>query len=507
MYMPVESVVDELARESEPIAIATSPLRLTAFVLLLCAAPLYEAFRVAAFASGDIWWHLRTGLWILKNHAAPLQGLFSQNLNSRWIDSAWGFEVLVAAAYKLLGLRSISLLLMLFKLALGAMTFLMAGGWRRNFWSALLLSAAVQYILLDLPLLPIVCSILCFGIELILLLESRRQSDARYLYWLPPLFFLWANLDVQFVNGLFLLALFMAADITERSLRIAGVSPFPSHGYSLAKTAATAVLSLAATLLTPYSFHLFPEALESAYGHVPFKFFSDMAALAFRQSQDFVLLLLVMAAFLALGRQRSRDLFKCAVMIFSVMLAFRVARDVWCAALPAIAIIAGALPKGPREGEALNSGEARKFDKPLVLALCLTLVLLAFARIPSDEILLKRASRTLPIKACDFIRANQLPAPVFNSYAWGGFLIWYLPEYPVAMDGRLSLYGRQASEQYFDMMSGTVRLENNPVFVRARTLLLEQNSGLAKALTTLPVLRSQFSVVYQDHLAVVLVRK
>jgi hypothetical protein len=108
---------------------------------------------------------------------------------------------------------------------------------------------------------------------------------------------------------------------------------------------------------------------------------------------------------------------------------------------------------------------------------------------------------------CNFIRDNQLPGPLFNTYAWGGFLIWYLPEYPVSIDGRLSLYGNEANEGYFNLVAGTERFEKTPSFVRARTLLLEQNSGVAKALTTLPALRQQFQVAYQDDLAVVLVRQ
>ena len=77
--------------------------RFVALLLLLTAAPLYEAFRVAAFSNGDIWWHLRTGLWI--RYTAPFPGkVYSQNAASPWIDPSWGFQLLLAGFYKLLGL-------------------------------------------------------------------------------------------------------------------------------------------------------------------------------------------------------------------------------------------------------------------------------------------------------------------------------------------------------------------------------------------------------------------
>jgi hypothetical protein len=502
-----EAALNKLAKDTGRVIFSNSLLKSVALLLLLTAAPLREAFRVAAFSNGDIWWHLRMGLWILQSHAIPRNGLFSQNLDSPWIDSSWGFELLLAAIYKLLGLRSISALLMFFKFALAAVTFLLAGGWRRNFWGAILLSAVAQYILFGLQPLPIFFSILFLGIALILLLQCRRQDDARYLYWLPLLFLLWANLDIQFVNGLLLLGLYLAAELTERLLYRFNCSFLSARGTSLGKSAAVAGLSLVATLITPYSFHLIPEIMETGYSHTQFKFFAEMAALRFREPQDFVLLLLVMATFLVLGLQRSRDFFKCALMIVTVMLAFRVQRDVWCVVLPAIAIIAGALPEGLSENELSKNSMAWRFEKPLALALSLVVILLAMIHIPSDELLLKRASRSLPIKACNFIRDNQLPGPLFNSYAWGGFLIWYLPEYPVSIDGRLNLYGNEANEQYFKLIDGTIRFEQNPSFARARTLLLQQDVGLAKALTTLPPLRQQFRVAYQDDMAVVLERQ
>ena len=133
--------------------------------------------------------------------------------------------------------------------------------------------------------------------------------------------------------------------------------------------------------------------------------------------------------------------------------------------------------------------------------------LAAIIRIPSSSTLMNQVSRVFPVKACDFIRANQLPGPLFNAYSWGGFLIWYLPEYPVSIDGRLNLYGDEINERYFKVTDGTQRLETDPSFTGAQIILLERNSAMLKALTTLPVLRAQFRVAYQDEVAAVLVRQ
>ncbi len=493
-----EAVIQKTSTEC---VLTSVPLRVLALVVLLLAAPLQESFRVTAFFNGDIWWHLQSGLWMLQNHAIPRNGVFSQYPDKSWIASSWVFELLVAGAYKLIGLKAICAVLMVFKVVLAAVTFLLVYAVRRQFWLAVLLSAIAQYALVDLQPLPILFSVLLFGVELLLLMRSRRMGDVRPLYFLPLLFFFWANLHPLFIYGLLLLLLFLMSGAVEKRLPVEHGKP----GISLVRSLAVAGLSCFATLLTPYSIHLYPDIAGTLFSKVQFISFTEMSAMAFRRPENFVLLLLVMAAFFALGRQRSRDLFKILAMGVFVMIAFRLQRDAWTIVLLSLAVLAEAVPQlhGVREPD----GAVPLGNPSLALVSSLVVILLGAAiyRLPGNSELLKRASAVFPVQACDFLRSSQLPGPLFNDYSWGGFLDWYLPEYPVAIDGRINLYGVE-NEKYFKLTAGGLRLEESPAFSRARTLLLEQNSGMAKALTNLPSLRDQFRIVYQDHVAMVLVR-
>jgi hypothetical protein len=500
--MPGETV--EKTKESARTAIDNFPVRLLVLLLLLIAAPLHEAFRITAFSNGDIWWHLRTGLWMLQNYAIPRQGLFSQYPEKGWIASSWGFEVLAAQLYKLIGLRAVPVILMGFQLALAAVTFLLAYIGRRNFWVAALLSAAAQYVIVGLQPLPILFSIVFFGIELILLLQSWRTGELRPLLWLPLLFVCWANLHPQFVLGLGLLGLFLLSGAVEHALSGLGARSFVAPSVPLGKCLAVAGISCAATLLTPYSFHLFADVIPTLYSKVGMESFAEMSSLEFRSPQNFVLLLLAMGAFLALGRQRSRDLFKLSVLSIFAMLAFRFQRDAWCVVLPAIAVLADAVPQFQCESH--DHAHKWKWGLPLVAAFVLVSLVVAILRMPGNDELQKSTAQVFPLKACEYIRTNQLSGPIFNSYSWGGFLTFYLPEYPVAIDGRLNLYGDDLNENYFKVTAGTIRLENDPSFVRARTILLERKSGMVTALTSLPQLRDKFRVAYEDDVAVVLIR-
>jgi hypothetical protein len=49
--------------------------------------------------------------------------------------------------------------------------------------------------------------------------------------------------------------------------------------------------------------------------------------------------------------------------------------------------------------------------------------------------------RGLPLDAVEFLRTHDLPGQMFNTYNWGGFLLWSLyPAKPVFVDGRTDLY-------------------------------------------------------------------
>jgi hypothetical protein len=57
----------------------------------------------------------------------------------------------------------------------------------------------------------------------------------------------------------------------------------------------------------------------------------------------------------------------------------------------------------------------------------------------------------LPLEAADYLQDAGLPGRMFNSYNWGGYLIWRLyPDQPVFVDGRTDLYAlnSQVLEDY-----------------------------------------------------------
>lgn len=455
---------------------------------LFAIAAIVESFRLSSLLSlsdADVWWHLRTGLWMLQKHALPHNGIDSQAADLPWIAASWAYDLLLGIGYKLLGLAVIPGLLMLFRAALGVITFLLAGGLRGRFWMAVVLSITAQYVLGAFQPTPAYCSILLFGTELLLLLEARGGGNERVLLWLAPLFFVWANLSPQFVYGIGAFLIFVLAKFIAQRGKI-------SRTVLLA-----AGMSIVATILTPYlygAWESFTHSVTSAANER----FPEYLAMRFHQLQDYVLLLLTMAAFLALGLRRSRDPFQILLLAGCASLSFYSQRDIWLVTLAAIAAIA----ESSRTATEDQNQRISTKQKWTVLGLTAALLILTFAAVvPHGQgPLLAKAAETYPVAAADYIRKHNLPQPLFNSYEWGGFLMWYQPEVPVAIDGRTDLYPDDAYVTYSKVMNAEVPYTSYPSFAQARTILLPSHSIIAEALSAVPA----FKIVYRDDVATVL---
>lgn len=478
--------------------VSGAALRILVSVALFSTFAAVEALRLTSLTDIDIWLHLRTGLWILQNHSLPHTILFSQTTRLLWAVPDWGFDLVLGVLYKMVGLRAIPIVFMIAKVLIAVALFLLARVNRSSFWLAAIVCAVAQYALIEVPSRPLVCGVVLFALELLIIFYVRRTGEPRPLLFLVPLFLVWANLDWHCVIGLLVLLLFGAAVAAERVWPALGNLPEgsslpPSIGYLALITLASVI----ATLLPPYSYHLFEVAYAQTFSAVAVSHFPDLRSVPFRHPQDYVTILLTMGAFFSLGRQHSRDIFKFALLAVCAFLGFRFQRETWIIVVGSVGIIGDAL--------ATNATITVRNSRwqHLATAAGVAIVLVSAAsRIPQDRKLMDHAAEALPVRACDFIRTNHLPAPLFNTIEWGSFLTWELPEYPVAIDTRVEAY-QDVAAHYFAVTQGEVPLDTDPSFVSAQTILLDKNSPLAKALMKFP----DFKLSYEDDLAAVFVKQ
>jgi hypothetical protein len=210
-------------------------------------------------------------------------------------------------------------------------------------------------------------------------------------------------------------------------------------------------------------------------------------------------LLLAGAAFFTLGRQKRVDLFKLALLTVASVVAFRTMRDSWFLCMAAAALIAGSWPQDvEREGN-----ETWPEKAALAAALALVTYLIALNTGFNTRGLDAAMSSEFPIKAVNFLRQNPQPGPLYNTFDWGGFLTWYMPDYPVAIDGRTDLYGDELDFLFFNSERGEDSYVNDPYLNEAGVVLLDKTKPLATILRG----DQRFRKIYEDDLAVVFVRR
>ena len=477
-------------------------LRSIALGIAFSAGAVVEAYRLTSLQGLEIWRHLQVGSWILGKMALPRFGLFSQSGNLTWRDVNWGYDLLTAAGYRILDLRVLPVQLMFFRFSIAVVAFLLAGG-RRHFWRGTFFSLAAQYLLGKMGPEPAFCSVILFGIELLVLGGIHRRQGARMVYALPLLFLMWANLDEGVVYGIAAYALFFSALWIERRTRWAYVSNPSSLPFQ--KLAIAGIASAVASLLNPYGYYPYVLFFDNQRDVLNVNL-SGHGAMGFHSPRDYAFLLLIMAAFLILGRRHSFSLVALGLLVGSAALAFRSEQCMWVAVMASIAVMGEKTwSKAPNPVSLKNHvWPWNWFASSMALAGVLMMCVFFLLRVPdSHQVLMGRVARQFPQAACDYIRQHNLPKPLFNSQRWGSFLMWYLPEYPVSIDGRRGLYSEQDENNYAKAMKADIPYQRYAPMRQAQTLLLEKSSLMGEAMRDV----TGFQLVYEDDLAVVLLHQ
>jgi len=478
-------------------------LRWFALAMLLAAAA-WRSFQLRyCVLDLDIWWHLKVGDWIVQRFSVPHNGIFSRTAASRpWVAYSWGYEVLLSRAYAWFGLLGVGLFGTLLTVAIVLAVYWMARRLSGRFWiSCLLAVVTCSAFLFEIMPRPVFLSIVLFTVALTLILNAQRSSRLQSLYWLPLLFLFWANVHIQFIYGLFLVGLLLGVTLAQWAAARLGIrtdfltSPtLPAGGLALVFGAC-----VVATLIGPYSCHLYAVVAEYSRAKVPYSAIMELQPLSFRILGNYVELLIAAAAFYAVGWQKKIDPFKLALLVAASVVAFRTMRDAWFLCIPAAACLADA----PVDDSRRDSPETLfGFAGVFVIA---ALAMLLFAR---DADFTRRGldqaiTSTFPVKASNFLRRYPQPGPLYNTFDWGGFLMWYLPQYPVAIDGRNDLYGDELDERFFRTQSGDLSYKGDPWLNESGVILLRRTDGLAVSLS----LDSNFRKIYEDELASVFVRQ
>jgi len=476
---------------------------------------------VRAVTDPDLFVHLRLGTWILAHREFPQHDPLSQiglAGGSEWLAYSWLFEVPLALLNRAGG-----------PLAVMGATMVLAAAVAGSLWSlvrryesdpgaaGLITALAVLSLWPVFTPRPWLFTILFFILELHILLEVRESGRPRKLLLLVPLFILWANIHIQFVYGLAMLAGFALEPWMAFAYRrldwLGGREPGSrleaEHPGSRRWLALALPIAAAACLVTPYGWKLGRVVAAYAVQGAAWRGVQELSPPTLHAGTEWCAVLLLLGAIGVLVLQSARRALFPVLLLAGALLFFHGRRDVWCLVVPAVVILAmGGLGRRP---VAAGPGPAWIRGPVLFAAAVGMLLLSGYAPRFANAWHRERIEARYPVHAAAFIRQRLgrpeadggLRGPLLNPFDWGSFLTWALPELPVCVDGRTNLYGPEYLGRVWNLWAGGPGWRTDPLVTGAGLVIADPALPLTRLLEEAPGFRR----VYRDSVVSVFARR
>ncbi len=422
------------------------------FLVLASFALVYASLAALRTVSDpDSFWQLASGRWIAQHHQVPSVDVFSYTAQGQpWIYPA-GSGLLLYLVYSLGGYTLLSCLGA--AACAGAVALLL---WRGSEVTAALAIIAVPIIAGRTAPRADMFTVVLFAAYLAILWQNYQTGRAR-LWLLPLLMIAWVNLHLGFLAGIGLIAAFIGIDGLEiLLLRESRVQTLQR----LRRAAPWYIATAFATLVNPWGWKIYSAlarqdramALHAGriaeWGSVRLNWDAAAAILFLRNPKSGFYLLLVVALIAALVAIRQR---KLGAAILLICAAYAGVQHVRMFALTAcvVVVVGGAIlaPVTQELASRISDRPTRRWMAASVTSLLALLVAVrcfdvVMNRNHSPMTFGARFGWQMPERAADFVKRENLPGQVFNTYNEGGYMVWSLgPRYRDYIDGRALPFG------------------------------------------------------------------
>lgn len=470
--------------EQNPIARVVPPLA----VPLLAALVMYAvvAFAPQVLHDGDTFWHIAAGQKMLDLRRVLHTDPFSHTMpGAPWQTHEWLTEILMALSYRLGGWSGV---VMLGGLAAGLTAFVM-GVWLSRFLAPLSVAVALVLAmgLLSPSLLarPHIIAAPLMAIWVVGLLRAR-EADRPPPLWMLPLMAVWANMHGGYVFGLALIGPF-ALEALLGAPRGRWVEVTWRWGLF-------GVLALGAALITPHGIEglIFPfrvmtmESLPEILEWRP---------MSFAKPGPFEYALLG-TLFVAFTRGVRMPVVRTMLVLLLLHMALQHMRHATVLAIVAPLLLAQ--PFGRALEPALRADFSRYRRPALAVALA---GLVAISAVRLIDPLVRRDGVNAPISALASVPEDLRGRPVFNTYSFGGYLVF--SGVPVFIDGRADMYGDAFTARYLRAARGQSKtLEEVLAKHKIDWMILKPTSSIVRVMEKRP----GWTVTHRDRVAMVIVR-
>lgn len=386
----------------------------------------------------DLWFHMKAGQVITETGHFIDKDIFSYTAAGReWLYHEWLFGVISYYLHSLLGVNGLIigkavLLTLAFIIIYRTMRLRDVNPWLASF----ILFIAVLAARFRFTERPHIFKFL-FVTAFIYILDLYRLKGRNLLWLLPLIQLLWTNIHGSFILGPAIIAIYLFSEA------------FTSKRQELKGLAAVLIITSLTTLINPYGFKLLffslgfgekavltsitewePTKLKDFYGAFGLLIVAGLASfiLKYRRTEVVDLLLFGLFAYLSIKAIRFTALFSLATA----------------------SIVAGNIQYF------FSDATLTSVRKGVIALVSIAVVgILSVHEINRNHILVfgLGSGQAFPERAAAFVKKNNISGNMYNSYVFGGHLIWSLyPERPVFVDGRAEVYDKEFQESF---ISGT----------------------------------------------------
>jgi hypothetical protein len=454
-----------------------------------------RAFKV----DPDLWWHIKVGQDILATHRWPIADPYSFSAaGHHWLAYEWLGDVFLALVWHIGGVRGLGAILIflggLIAIAFYAYTSMRCGNPKAGF----LATAVLLNLVNSLTLRPHMLGYF-FLILTLIILERFRQGRRGTIWLMPPLMLIWVNVHGSWIIGLATVCVYLVGGLAP--LRLGNLETSRWSFADRRRLIWVLVLGAAATMITPYGAGLarYPFQVASSLP-VNVANIQEWQPMKFSLPGDKLFLGLVLGFLLVqLIWRRKWRLEEVGLFLFATLMACLHIRFLSLFALffapLLVEILARWLPRYERAKEiyVLNA----------VIIFGITAGILWY--FPSTAEYNRIVRENFPVEAVEYLNTHRVPEPMYNTYAFGGYLIFTrAPEHKVFIDGRGDFYEDAGvfsdDAKLMDLKPGSLSVLDK---YGIQSCLLVPDEPLATILAALP----EWQQVYGDGTSAIFIRR
>jgi hypothetical protein len=453
--------------------------------------------------------HIRVGDYIMNNFTIPTHDIFSYTRPPlAWTPPEWLTDLIFAILHKPFGLTGVVVFMAFVIAAIYAILF----KFLRSSGVSMIVSALVVVLAAGASGIHWLARPHIFSLLLLLvwyiILDTYQYKHKNYLYVLPFLMLLWVNLHGSFVMGFILLIVYITGNFLRA--RFAKEERRESSG----RTKAFLLfffLCLLASLLNPQAYKILFTPLQLTTNRIVIERAIEWLSPNFHHFLIYEYMLLLMILVLGLSVKRLNVIEVILILMFTHMSLFS-ARFI-----PLYAIIVSPI-LGKQVDRFIEEFRGKGFCKEIILAsnnmaavdsrtkwhlwsiaAMAVVVLMCF----TGKVNYRFDENKMPVDAVQFLKKEKIEGNVFNSDAFGSYIIYEAwPEYEVFYDGR-DMYGKERTEEYLKV-ADVERGWEDVLKKYDITWIIYHNESV---LSNLLLERDDWQLIYSDKVANIFVKK